>query len=102
MARSYYALSLDDLLPRVATTPPQTPTVWHSSAPTTHRRCGPEKPSLASNLPQAAPVGVWDPTAHPGLPLKVLLGRTVLPTVARWFVLGARETMDNFIHVRAA
>jgi hypothetical protein len=47
-------------------------------------------------------VGVWDPTAHPGLPLEVLLGRTVLPTVARWFVLGARETMDNFIQVRAA
>jgi hypothetical protein len=45
--------------------------------------------------------GVWDPTAHPGLPLEVLLGRTVLPTVARWFVLGARETMDNFIQVRA-
>ena len=42
-------------------------------------------------------VGVWDPTAHPGLPLEVLLGRTVLPTVARWFVLGTRETMDNFI-----
>jgi hypothetical protein len=42
-------------------------------------------------------VGVWDPTAHPGLPLEVLLGRTVLPTVARWFVLGARETVDNFI-----
>jgi hypothetical protein len=34
-------------------------------------------------------VGVWDSTAHPGLPLEVLLGRTVLPTVARWFVLGA-------------
>jgi hypothetical protein len=33
--------------------------------------------------------GVWDPTAHPGLPLEVLLGRTVLLTVARWFVLGA-------------
>ena len=49
-----------------------------------------------------ADVGVWDPTAHPGLPLEVLLGRTVLPTVARWFVLGARETMDNFIQVRAA
>jgi hypothetical protein len=32
----------------------------------------------------------------------VLLGRTVLPTVARWFVLGARETVDNFIQVRAA
>jgi hypothetical protein len=48
------------------------------------------------------PVGVWDPTAHPGLPLEVLLGRTVLPIVARWFVLGARETIDNFIQVRAA
>jgi hypothetical protein len=47
-------------------------------------------------------VDVWDSTAHPGLPLKVLLGRTVLPTVARWFVLGARDTMDNFIQVRAA
>jgi hypothetical protein len=47
-------------------------------------------------------VGVWDPTAHPGLSLEVLLGRTVLSTVARWFVLGARETIDNFIQVRAA
>jgi hypothetical protein len=35
---------------------------------------------------------------HLGLPLEVLLGRTVLPTVARWFVLG----MDNFIQVWAA
>jgi hypothetical protein len=43
------------------------------------------------------PVGVWDPTVHPGLPLVVLLGRTVLLTVARWFVLGARETRDNFL-----
>jgi hypothetical protein len=32
-----------------------------------------------------------DQTAHPGLPLEVLLGRTVLPTVARWFVLGVRD-----------
>jgi hypothetical protein len=30
----------------------------------------------------------------------VLLGRTVLPTVARWFVLSARETIDNFKQVR--
>jgi hypothetical protein len=45
-------------------------------------------------------VGVWDPTAHSGLPLEVLLGRTVLLTVAQWFVLGARETMDNFLQVR--
>jgi hypothetical protein len=41
--------------------------------------------------------GVWDPTAHLGLPLEVLLGRTVLLTVARWFMLSARETIDNFI-----
>jgi hypothetical protein len=34
-------------------------------------------------------VGVWDPIAHPGFPLEVLLGRTVLLTVARWFMLGA-------------
>jgi hypothetical protein len=27
-------------------------------------------------------VSVWDPTAHPGLPLEVLLGRTVLLIVA--------------------
>jgi hypothetical protein len=28
--------------------------------------------------------------------------RTVLPTVARWFVLDARETADNLVQVRAA
>jgi hypothetical protein len=39
---------------------------------------------------------------HPGLPLEVLLGTTVLLIVARWFVLGARETIDNFLQVRAA
>jgi hypothetical protein len=27
--------------------------------------------------------------------------RTVLPTVARWFVPDARETVDNLVHVRA-
>jgi hypothetical protein len=42
-------------------------------------------------------VGVWDPPAHPGLPLEVLSGRTVLLIVARWFVLDARETIDNFL-----
>jgi hypothetical protein len=26
----------------------------------------------------------------------------VLPTVAQWFVQGARETVDNGVHVRAA
>jgi hypothetical protein len=28
--------------------------------------------------------------------------RTVLPTVARWFALDARETVDNFVQVRTA
>ena len=28
--------------------------------------------------------------------------RTVLPTLARWFVLDARETVDNVVQVRAA
>jgi hypothetical protein len=32
----------------------------------------------------------------------VLLGRTVLLNVAQWFVLGAREAVDNFLQVRAA
>jgi hypothetical protein len=37
-------------------------------------------------------VGVLGPTAHPGLPLKVFFrSRTVLPTIAQWFVLDARE-----------
>jgi hypothetical protein len=32
----------------------------------------------------------------------VLLGRTVLLTVAQWFVRDAREKADNFLQVRAA
>jgi hypothetical protein len=59
-------------------------------------------PNPTEPTPEALPVGVWDPTVHPVLSLEVLLGRTMLLTVARWFVLGARETMDNFIQVRAA
>jgi hypothetical protein len=48
-------------------------------------------------------VGVLGPTAHPGLPLKVLFwSRAMLPTVARWFMPDARETIDNFVQVRAA
>jgi hypothetical protein len=39
---------------------------------------------------------------HPGLPLEVLLGRTVLLIVAQWFVRDARETVDNFLQVWAA
>jgi hypothetical protein len=34
--------------------------------------------------------------AHPGLPLAVLLGRTVLLTVTQWFVLDARERDRRF------
>jgi hypothetical protein len=48
-------------------------------------------------------VSVLGPTAHPGLPLKVFFrSRTVLPIVARWFVQGARETVNNDVQVRAA
>jgi hypothetical protein len=36
--------------------------------------------------------------AHQG----VFRSRTMLPTVARWFVLGARETVNNDVQVRAA
>jgi hypothetical protein len=39
---------------------------------------------------------------HSGLPLEVLLGRTVLLIIAEWFVRGARETVDSFLQVRAA
>jgi hypothetical protein len=42
------------------------------------------------------------PDCAPGLPLEVLLGRTMLLIVARWFVLGARETIDIFLQVWAA
>jgi hypothetical protein len=39
----------------------------------------------------------------PGVaPRGAFWSRTVLSTVARWFVLDARETVDNFIQVRAA
>jgi hypothetical protein len=47
-------------------------------------------------------VDVWSPTAHPGLPLAVLLGRTVLLTVTQWFMRDARETSGDFLPVRAA
>ena len=39
----------------------------------------------------------------PGVtPQGAFRSRTVLPTVARWFVLGAREIVDNDVQVRAA
>jgi hypothetical protein len=53
-------------------------------------------------LPGALAVGVWSPTAHPGLPLMVLLDRTVSLTVTQWFVRDTRETTDDFLQVRAA
>jgi hypothetical protein len=39
----------------------------------------------------------------PGVaPRGVFWSRTVLPTVAQWFALDARETVDNFVQVRVA
>jgi hypothetical protein len=37
-----------------------------------------------------------------GYPQGAFRSRTVLPTVARWFMLGAREIVDNDVQVRAA
>jgi hypothetical protein len=52
---------------------------------------------------KAMDVGVLGPTAHPGLPPRgAFRSRMVLPTVARWFVPNARETVDGFAQVRAA
>jgi hypothetical protein len=39
---------------------------------------------------------------HPGLPLEVLLGRTMLLTITQWFMQDAQETVGDFLQVRAA
>jgi hypothetical protein len=39
----------------------------------------------------------WSDCAPGVAPRGAFWSRTVLPTVARWFVLDARETVDNFI-----
>jgi hypothetical protein len=56
-----------------------TPPTWHASC-----RC-----FGSDHAPGVAPWGAF-------------WSRTVLPTVARWFMLDARETVDNFVQVRAA
>jgi hypothetical protein len=38
---------------------------------------------IFESSPISDDVGVWSPTAHPGLPLMVLLGRTMLLTVTQ-------------------
>jgi hypothetical protein len=60
---------------------------WISDTPPTWRaRC----PCFGSDrAPRVAPRGAF-------------WSRMVLPTVARWFVLDAQETVENFIQVRAA
>jgi hypothetical protein len=51
----------------------------------------------------ASAVGVLGPTLHPGLLLKVFFrSRTVLPTVAQWFVPDAQEIVNNGLQVQAA
>jgi hypothetical protein len=61
-----------------------------------------ETSTLGTQTQVFDPVGVWSPAAHPGLPLVVLLGRTVLLTVTQWFVRDARGMTDDFLQVRAA
>jgi hypothetical protein len=41
------------------------------------------------------PIGVWSPTAQLGLPLVVLLGRTMLLTVTQWLVRDTREMTSD-------
>jgi hypothetical protein len=60
---------------------------WISDTPPTWRascRC-----FGSDRAPRVAPQGAF-------------WSRTVLPTVARWFVTDAREIVDNFVQVRAA
>jgi hypothetical protein len=56
-----------------------TPPTWR----TTYRCFGSDR------APEVAPQGAF-------------WSRTMLPTVARWFVSDARETVDNLVQVRAA
>jgi hypothetical protein len=56
-----------------------TPPIWRAS----YRCFGSDR------APGAAPQGAF-------------WSRTMLPTVARWFVLDARETVDSCVQVRAA
>jgi hypothetical protein len=64
---------------------------------------GASRVRLSSLLDRAAAVGVLGLTAHLGVaPRGAFWSRTTLPTVARWFVPDARETVNNFIQVQAA
>jgi hypothetical protein len=48
-------------------------------------------------------VSVFGSDHAPGVaPQGAFWSRTVLPTVARWFALDARETVDSCVQVRAA
>jgi hypothetical protein len=57
---------------------------------------------LKCRICSTSSVGVLGPTAPRVAPQGAFWSRTVLPTVARCFVLDARETVDSGVHVRAA
>jgi hypothetical protein len=62
-----------------------------------------EEYNKVQELKNAKDVGVFGSNRAPGvIPPGAFRSRTVLQTVARWFVLGARETVDNVVQVRAA
>jgi hypothetical protein len=44
----------------------------------------------------------WARLRTQGYPQGAFRSRTVLPTVAQWFVLGAREIVDNDVQIRTA
>jgi hypothetical protein len=67
-----------------------------------------DAPAARFNSALATGPRVWDLSVFwvrprtRGCPSRCFWSRTVLPTVARWFVLDARETMDSCVQVRAA
>jgi hypothetical protein len=79
-----------------------------SAIPSTRRRSSPPSPRVAgpclsTPLPRRASCRCFGTDRAPRVaPRGAFWSRTVLPTVARWFVPDARETVDNFVQVRAA
>jgi hypothetical protein len=69
---------------------------WAINTPTTPH-------SIVSKFSTFNTVGVFGSDRTPGVaPQGVFRSRMVLPTIAQWFVQGARETVDNGVQVRAA
>jgi hypothetical protein len=59
--------------------------------------------SKFSSMPEGRYCRCFGSNRAPGVtPRGAFWSRTLLPTVARWFVRDAREAVDNFVQVRTA